>query len=54
MGWFVLLALMGAGMSYFGLRAGPGVSRRRKQQFLSYGLILAGIGLLGFVVSLIF
>lgn len=53
-GWFLLLTLLGVGMSYFGMRAGPSVSRRRKQQFLSYGLIVACIGAVGFLITLIF
>ncbi|BAS26623.1 hypothetical protein [Limnochorda pilosa] len=54
MGWFILLAIVGVGMGYFGMRAGPSVSRRRRQQFLSYGLILAAVGVVGFLVSLLF
>lgn len=53
-GWFLLLTLLGVGMSYFGMRAGPSVSRRRKQQFLSYGLMVACIGAVGFLITLIF
>ncbi|MFO7255197.1 MULTISPECIES: hypothetical protein [Limnochorda] len=54
MGWFLLLTLLGVGMTYFGLRAGPSVSRRQKRQFLSYGLIVACIGAIGFLLTLIF
>jgi len=53
-GWFLLLTLLGVGMTYFGLRAGPSVSRRQKRQFLSYGLIVACIGAIGFLLTLIF